>query len=125
MPIPRVVASLNRRATNHVMRPIVRHLPGFAVVSHVGRRSGRIYRTPVNLFRHDGDYVFALTYGPESDWAKNVEAAGQCDIETRGEHVHLVDPTRVTDTDHELVPRPVRPILDLLDVDQFVVMRQG
>ena len=41
-------------------------LPGFGVIIHRGRRTDRLYKTPVNVFRHDGDYVIALTYGPKS-----------------------------------------------------------
>ena len=74
MAIPRAVARFNARVTNRVTRPLAGRLPGFGIVSHVGRRSGRIYRTPVNVFR-DGDHVIALTYGAESDWVKNVIAA--------------------------------------------------
>lgn len=51
------------------------HLVGhgsLAEVEHVGRRSGRTYRNPVNAFR-DGDHVtFALTYGRRVDWLRNV-----------------------------------------------------
>ena len=53
MPIPKAVARVNLRLTNPILMPLARRLPGFAVVTHVGRRSGKAYRTPVNLFRHD------------------------------------------------------------------------
>jgi hypothetical protein len=36
-------------------------LPGFAILTHVGRRSGRVYRTPINVFRRGDQYLFALT----------------------------------------------------------------
>ena len=42
---------------------LARWLPGFGVVEHAGRRSGRRYRTPVNVFRPGASYVIALTYG--------------------------------------------------------------
>ena len=123
MPLPRSVASFNKRVTNRVTGPFAAHLPGFAVVTHVGRASGRTYRTPVNVFRHDGAYLFVLTYGPDADWVKNVEAAGACDIETRGRTVHLVEPRRFTDPTRHDVPAPVRPILRLIDVAEFMSMR--
>jgi deazaflavin-dependent oxidoreductase (nitroreductase family) len=123
MPIPKSVASFNKKVTNRITRPLAPQLPGFAVVRHLGRASGREYRTPVNVFRHDGGYVFALTYGPDADWVKNVEAAKRCEIETRGRIVTLVDPTRVIDPTRQAVPRPVRPILGLIGVDEFLSMR--
>lgn len=123
MPVPSSVARFNNKWTNKVTRHFAKWLPGFAVVTHVGRSSGRTYRTPVNLFRPGADYVFVLTYGPQADWVRNVEAAGSCDIETRGRMVQLVEPRRFTDPARHLVPAPVRAILRLLDVDQFLVMR--
>jgi deazaflavin-dependent oxidoreductase (nitroreductase family) len=76
MPAPRSIARFNRRFTNKLTLKVAGYLPGFAIVSHVGRKSGRTYRTPVNAFRTDDGYIIALTYGSESDWVKNVLAAG-------------------------------------------------
>jgi deazaflavin-dependent oxidoreductase (nitroreductase family) len=108
--------------TNPVARRVAGRLPGFAIVTHVGRRSGRTYRTPVNLFRADGRYVIALTYGSESQWVRNVLAAGECEVETRGERIHLVGPELVHDPGRALVPAPVRSVLSVLDVDDFMVL---
>jgi deazaflavin-dependent oxidoreductase (nitroreductase family) len=123
VPIPERVARLNKHVTNRVTRRFAGRLPGFAIVTHVGRRSGRVYRTPVNVFRHDGRYVFALTYGPETDWVRNVLAAGGCEIETRGRTVALRDPDRFTDPARRAVPLPVRWMLGLLGVDEFLALR--
>jgi hypothetical protein len=38
-------------------------LPGFGILSHVGRKSGRTYRIPINVFQRCDYYYFALTYG--------------------------------------------------------------
>ncbi len=123
MPIPKSVASFNKKVTNRITGPFAGHLPGFAVVHHLGRVSGREYRTPVNAFRHDDGYVFVLTYGADVDWLSNVEAAQACEIETRGRTVRLVEPRRFTDPDRRSVPGAVRAILNLLGVDEFVSMR--
>ena len=77
MPLPRSVARFNRHATNRVLGPLAHFLPHFGVVIHRGRRSGREYRTPVNVFRRRGELLVALTYGPESDWVRNVEKSIQ------------------------------------------------
>ena len=45
-----LVRRANRHVANPVLGPFAQRLPGFAVLLHVGRRSGRQYRTPVNLF---------------------------------------------------------------------------
>jgi deazaflavin-dependent oxidoreductase (nitroreductase family) len=123
MPLPRSLASFNNRVTNKITRPFAGRLPEFGVVTHVGRRSGREYRTPVNAFRRGDEYVFVLTYGPDSDWVKNVEAAGGCTMKTRGRVVRLTAPRQFTDPARSRVPRPVRAILGLIDVDEFLSMR--
>lgn len=125
MPIPLAVGRLNRVALNRVTTPLVRHLPGFGVVHHRGRRSGRAYRTPVNLFPVEGGFVIALTYGPETDWLKNVLAAGGCEIETRGRRVRCEAPRLYEDTERSRI-RPVeRVALRLLRVDRFLELRSA
>ena len=125
MPLSRRVARFNKHVTNHVTGPFAGRLPGFAVVTHVGRRSGTAYHTPVNVFRDGNRFVFALTYGPDADWVRNVLAAGRCEIRTRGRTVALVDPAVFTDSARRPVPIPARWILRLVDVDEFLVLRSS
>jgi len=125
MPLPKSLARFNRVVTNPVLGPVARRLPGFAVVSHVGRRSGRVYRTPVNLFHDQDRYVIALTYGSDSQWVRNVLAAGAVDIETGGQRVHLVEPEIIHDAQRSLVPRPVRHVLRLANVSDFMLLNRA
>ena len=120
MPAPRSVARFNKRFTNRLTSKVAGYLPGFAIVSHVGRKSGRTYRTPVNAFRTDGGYIIALTYGAQSDWVKNVLAAGSCELLTRGRRVRLFDPHIVTDESKSWAPLPVRLILNRIDAPQYM-----
>jgi deazaflavin-dependent oxidoreductase (nitroreductase family) len=116
----RRIAHVNRRVTNHLTRPLARWLPGFGVVIHTGRKSKRRYETPVNLFRTADGYLIALTYGAESDWVRNVIAAGGCEVITRGRRKRLTSPEIHHDERQQLVPRPLRPILRLLRVIDFM-----
>jgi deazaflavin-dependent oxidoreductase (nitroreductase family) len=100
------------------------HLPGFAILRHVGRRSGRAYRTPVNTFRTDGEYIIALTYGSRSDWVKNVLAAGSCELQTRGRRVHLSDPRIETDQSKSWAPLLVRFVLNRIEAPEYMRLRQ-
>jgi deazaflavin-dependent oxidoreductase (nitroreductase family) len=125
MPLPRRLAKFNRVVTNRVLGPLARYLPGFAIVSHVGRRSGRTYRTPVNAYRRGSGYVIALVYGADSQWVRNVLAAGGADIETRGRRLHVVGPEVVRDPARSLVPRPVRVPLRLADVAEFMLLTRA
>ena len=55
MPLPKRLARFNRHVTNPVLRHVAGRLPWFAILTHVGRRTGRRHRIPVNLFRGEGD----------------------------------------------------------------------
>ncbi len=121
MPLPRTLGRFNRRVTNHVTRTFAGRLPGFAIVVHRGRTTGRQYRTPVNAFRRSGaGYVIALTYGQDAEWARNVLAQGGCILATRGRRVELRNPRVVHDPARRLVAPPVRAILRLINVDLFL-----
>jgi deazaflavin-dependent oxidoreductase (nitroreductase family) len=122
MPIPRAVARMNRVGLNRLTVRIAPWAPGFGVVTHRGRRSGRSFRTPVNVFPtgDDGGYAIALTYGPESDWVRNVLAAGGCRLETRRRTVSLTAPRLVHDETRRAVPAVPRAILGRLGVFDFL-----
>jgi len=106
--------------TNRITGLFAGHVPGFGVIVHQGRRSGRQYRTPVNVFGVPGGYLVALTYGPNSDWVKNVVAGNGCLLEVRGRRVRLADPRIVHDESRRDVPPIVRTILGLLAVTDFL-----
>ena len=73
--------SFNKRFLNRVTRRFARWSRGpFAVLYHVGRRSGKPYETTVMVEPMSDGFVFALTYGPEVDWYRNVLAAGHCTL---------------------------------------------
>lgn len=124
MALPKRLAKFNLVVTNRVLGPLARYLPGFAVLTHVGRRSGRSYRTPVNLYRRGDGYVISLVYGSDSQWVRNVLAAGGVDVETRGRPLHLVDPEIVRDPSRSFVPKLVRVPLRLLKVDEFMLLNR-
>ena len=120
MPLPRSIACVNRRVTNRLLGGLAQRLPGFGVVVHKGRTSRRQYRTPVNVFRRGDRYIFALTYGPNADWVRNVLADGGCTLETRGQTLHLSRPRLFHDEARSAVPAPVRLILGTVNVSDFL-----
>ena len=116
---------LVNRYFNPVLRRVVRRLPGFAMLTHRGRKSGRAYSTPVNVFRRGDHYLFFLTYGSEVQWVRNVLAAGACSIETRGRVVELVEPELITDPELRPAPPPVRFVeRRLAGATQYLRMRR-
>jgi deazaflavin-dependent oxidoreductase (nitroreductase family) len=125
LPLPRALARFNRYVTNPLLGRLAPHLPGFALMVHTGRKSGRQYRTPVNVFHRGNRYVIALTYGLDADWVRNVQAAGKCSLQTRGRVLHLTHPHFVHG-DHRLaVPLPVRGILRLIGVSDFLELEEN
>lgn len=120
MPAPRWLARTNRVTFNRVARHVAALAPGFGVVIHRGRRSGRIYRTPVNVFRRNGTYVVPLTYGPDSDWVKNVLAAGGGQLHTRGQRGVLTAPRLYRDKERSDMPGVVRALLGFAKVYDFL-----
>jgi len=77
------------RQLTRIIRPLTLRSAGKegsanSVISHVGRRSGRAYRTPVVAVAHDDDFLIALPYGERTDWLKNVLAKGSATLITSG-----------------------------------------
>jgi deazaflavin-dependent oxidoreductase (nitroreductase family) len=97
-----------KRYINPVTRPVASRLPSFGILTHRGRKTGRTYRTPTNVFQRGDDYLFLLTYGSDVQWVKNVLAARSCSIETRGRVIELVEPELITDPELRPAPPHVR-----------------
>jgi deazaflavin-dependent oxidoreductase (nitroreductase family) len=111
------------RFVNPVTRLFAGRAPGFGVLTYRGRTSGRMYNTPINVFRRGDGYIFVLTYGSDAEWVKNVLAAGGCRILTRGRNVSLTRPEVIVDPTRNLVPAPIRFIGRLGNVTEFLRMR--
>lgn len=123
MAIPRFVRPITQHLVNPVTRRVAGRLPGFAILSVVGRKTGRTYSIPMNIFRRGDRYALALTYGSDVHWVQNVLAAGRVDARTMGRTIHLVDPRLVGDEGRAFLPLPVRLLLRLLGVGEFMVLR--
>ena len=120
MPIPKTVGRWNKAGLNRLTRRIAPWMPGLGVIVHRGRRSGRRYQTPVNVFPAGSGYLFALTYGPDTDWVKNVLAAGGCELRTRGRAIQLGSPRLVHDESRSSVRPLERQVLRILGVADFL-----
>jgi deazaflavin-dependent oxidoreductase (nitroreductase family) len=86
------------RPMTRVLNPLIRKFAGrrhfrmAAEIRHVGRKSGRAYVTPAGA-RVSGDVaVIPLTFGNQSDWSKNVRAAGGCTLKVDGQEYAAVAP---------------------------------
>lgn len=120
MPVPRVVGQWNKVGLNRVTKRVAPWTPGLGVVVHRGRRSGKVYETPVNVFATADGYVLALTYGTGTDWVKNVLAAGGCELRTRGKVVQLTAPRLFHDEERRDIRPLERQMLRVLGVADFL-----
>ena len=67
----------NKHVTNRILRGFTSFSHGpFAIIRHVGRRSGKPYETVIWVWQMREGFVIALTYGPEVDWYRNIKANG-------------------------------------------------
>lgn len=123
MVLPRALANFNRHVTNVGANRFAGHLPPFAIVEHRGRKSGRVYRTPVMVFQDGSTYRIALTYGRDVDWVKNIVSAGGFALETKGHTVELTAPTVEHDPSISWAPVGVRQVLQTLSVSYYVEAR--
>jgi deazaflavin-dependent oxidoreductase (nitroreductase family) len=119
----RWVAAFNLAVTNRITSRFADRLPGFGILTHVGRKSGRVYLTPVNVFREPEGFLIALTYGRDSEWVKNVLAAGGCELETRGVQYLLSAPTILHDPTRRRFPLLVRMVLGIIGGNDFMQLR--
>jgi deazaflavin-dependent oxidoreductase (nitroreductase family) len=120
MPMPLWWGQINKRVFNP------RALKGdrWQVIHHVGRSSGREYRTPLEAVAVEGGFVMTLVYGSKSDWVQNVLAAGTAKLEVDGGVVDLVEP-EVVDADRAfaLLPADTKRPPKLLKIDEFLFLR--
>jgi deazaflavin-dependent oxidoreductase (nitroreductase family) len=112
------------RHVNPITRRFAGWMPLFALLTYRGRKTGRTYNTPINVLRQGNHYVFALTYGSEdSQWVKNVLAAGGCEMRRMGRDIRLVEPELLVNPDPSLIPLPLRIFGRLGRVTEFLRMR--
>jgi deazaflavin-dependent oxidoreductase (nitroreductase family) len=63
-----------------------------AQIRHTGRRSGRPYVTPASARRCGDVIIVPLTFGNQSDWVRNIVAAGRCSIRLDGQDYEATEP---------------------------------
>lgn len=127
MQLPQRLARFNRHVTNPIQRMWAGWAPSFGILEHVGRRSGKPYRTPLSVFSTDNGVAILLTYGPDRDWLKNITAAGGGKMRRHGKTFAVSEP-RVVSRD-EAAPHVTgfgRRAFGRLPFEQAVLLtRQG
>jgi deazaflavin-dependent oxidoreductase (nitroreductase family) len=123
MQLPQRLARFNRHVTNPIQRLWAGWAPAFGILEHVGRKSGKPYRTPLNVFSTDDGVAILLTYGPDRDWLKNVVAAGGARMRRYGETFEVTDPRVMPKAEAApFVTSGWRPIFARLPFEQAVLL---
>ncbi|MGN7780695.1 nitroreductase family deazaflavin-dependent oxidoreductase [Mycolicibacterium sp. 22603] len=119
-------AEFNRRFVNPIVRPLAGHLLLWSAVDHVGRRSGRQYRTPVTVFPTTDGVAILLPYGVDTDWVRNLRAAGSGTVEVNGRRLAVRDPRVVSTAEAaQLTRRPWQRLLPMLPVKSALLLTRS
>ncbi len=97
MPMKQKTLDRIRVINKHITNKILIHISGkkfghFAILSHVGRKSGKLYRIPIIAEPIKNGFVIALTYGLKVDWHENVMAKGGCSLSWKNKEYILINP---------------------------------
>src|ERR1700737_3149925 len=132
-PGPSVLGPRGRRlirAMSRLANPLIRLAAGrrwmriVGVLHHQGRRSGRMYATPVGIRRFRGGFVVPLTFGDKSHWYQNVMTAGG-GVVSYGGADQEVDRPEVVDwaTASVAFPRYERLLFRAIGIYQFLCLQ--
>jgi deazaflavin-dependent oxidoreductase (nitroreductase family) len=92
------------RAATRLFNPVAMRLAGtrifplYGVLEHRGRRSGKVFRTPVVVRRVGDGFIVPMPWGEGTDWYRNVRAAGEAVIRWNG-RTYRVDQPEVRDAE--------------------------
>lgn len=93
MPVPKWVGKVNKHTFNKMelkrgKRP---------VLTHVGRKSGTTFRTPLDAHRTDGGFIFIVMYGSKGcDWVQNILSSGTATLTIEDEQWDLISPRLIS-----------------------------
>lgn len=118
------------RPMTRVLNPLIMRFAGgwwfpmFSVLRHRGRRSGQVYSTPISAMPSGEFFWLGLTFGEDAAWARNILAAGDCELRYRGTDYHLVEPVVLDSSEVRSDLPPVMGFgLSVLGVPKVLRMR--
>ncbi len=116
----------------HLVNPLVlrfagsRFMPLYGVLEHRGRRSGRLFRTPVVVRRSDDGFIVPMPWGEKTDWCRNIRAAGGCRLRWKGRSFELSNPEVVAQPQVRVSFGPFeRLFIRRFGVNQYLRLREA
>ena len=130
MQLPQWLARFNRHVTNRFWLLCAGWIPAHGILEHVGRRSGKPYRTPLMAFNADVDgqpgLAILLSYGPDRDWLKNLTAADNARMRRYGKTIDVAHPRVVARAEAaQHVSKGWRPIIARVPFEQAVLLTKS
>ncbi len=129
MAINGMIRDAVRTFNKHVLNPAMLLLAGrkywyAAALRHTGRRSGKVYTTPVVAERVTDGVIVPLPYGTGVDWLRNVVASGEATITVGGRTYSVADPQLIdAETAGSQLSARRRRAFERFGVDSFVKLR--
>jgi len=113
---------MNKHCTNKLLIHIAgKRFGHFAVLTHAGRKTGKLYRIPIIAEPVENGFIFALTYGKKVDWAANVLAAAGCSLLWKNAEYALCNPEFIDrQTGLKAFPALIRAGLRLAGIQDFL-----
>ncbi len=84
------------------------------LIEHVGRTSGIVRRTPIHPMPTEDGYRIIVPIGEQSEWVRNVLAAGHCRLVLGDLLLELDEPVLETPAEVPGLARPVRALFGWL-----------
>jgi deazaflavin-dependent oxidoreductase (nitroreductase family) len=112
------------RVLKHTLNPVTVRLARsrygpFSLIRHVGRKSGRVYETPLILARVPEGFIAELTYGDHVDWYRNSIAGGSVVVHHGTEFPVTRIETCPAERGRSAYPAPFRSILKATGRSEF------
>ncbi len=123
---PAPLRTLIRVSNNYLLNPLMLRLAGTrywyaSVIEHTGRRSGKIYATPIVADRTGEEILIPLPYGTEVDWVRNVLAADRARVIRKGRTLVIQSPEVIDSAEAlPLLPPDRRRTFEHIHIDSFM-----
>jgi hypothetical protein len=123
----RYVRYFNKHILNRIILWLTdKGIGPYSIVTHIGRRSGRIYKTPVLASYIDESIYIPLPYGDYVDWLRNVLAHDGCEIFWQSEEITTSDPVVIeAETALPFLSEGRRKLLERSDVEKFLQLTRS
>jgi hypothetical protein len=120
-----VIRKCNKRILNPFAIWLAARRPMYyGVLHHAGRRSGKVYATPVVAKLISAGVIIPLPYGTHTDWLANVLAADGCSLTLNGQDYALTSPEiRPANMAEPLVPPTNAAVWRRFGIKNYLSMR--